>query len=182
MDRVTYKKYHEVLNELMFDEDKFDEFRDELKFISNEINKEPQFQIILEHPKLSKDDKKDMITSIFYGNVSKSVLTFCYNLIDNGMEKYFSRIGKDFEDRVNEKYGVVEVVAYTTLPINDDGMKKLKKILTKKLHKRIILSNKVEKSIVGGGILKIGDKIIDVSIKGRLDGIYRSINNSIINL
>ena len=40
------------------------------------------------------------------------------------MEKYFSRIGKDFEDRVNEKYGVVEVVAYTTLPINDDGMKK----------------------------------------------------------
>ena len=72
MDRVTYKKYHEVLNELIFDEDKFDEFRDELKFISNEINKEPQFQIILEHPKLSKDDKKDMITSIFYGNVSKN--------------------------------------------------------------------------------------------------------------
>ena len=75
----------------MFDEDKFDEFRDELKFISNEINKEPQFQIIIsEHPKLSKDDKKDMITSIFYGKCVKNQgFNILLQLIDNGMEKVF---------------------------------------------------------------------------------------------
>ncbi|HAG43979.1 MAG TPA: ATP synthase F1 subunit delta [Clostridium sp.] len=182
MDRVTYKKYNEVLNELMFDEDKLDEFRDELKFISDEIKKEPQFQIILEHPELSKEDKKDMLTSVFEENVSKSVLTLCYNLIDNSMENYFNRIGKDFDDKINDKYGVIEAVVYTVLPINADSMKKLKEILTKKLQKRVILSNKVDKSIVGGVVLKVGDKLIDVSIKGRLDDIHTSINNSIIKL
>jgi len=73
-------------------------------------------------------------------------------------------------------------VVYTVLPINADSMKKLKEILTKKLQKRVILSNKVDKSIVGGVVLKVGDKLIDVSIKGRLDDIHTSINNSIIKL
>jgi len=98
------------------------------------------------------------------------------------MENYFNRIGKDFDDKINDKYGVIEAVVYTVLPINADSMKKLKEILTKKLQKRVILSNKVDKSIVGGVVLKVGDKLIDVSIKGRLDDIHTSINNSIIKL
>ncbi|MEW9094801.1 MAG: ATP synthase F1 subunit delta [Clostridiaceae bacterium] len=182
MDRVKDKRYDEVLNELMFDEDKLDQFRDELKLISDEVKKEPQFQIILEHPGLSKEDKKDMITSVFKESVSKSVLTLCCNLIDNSMENYFNRIGKDFDDKVNDKYGVVEAVAYTVLPICSDSMEKLKEILTKKFKKRIILSNKVDKSIVGGVVLKVGDKLIDGSVKGRLDDIHMSLNNSIIKL
>ncbi|WP_315121814.1 ATP synthase F1 subunit delta [uncultured Clostridium sp.] len=182
MDRVADKKYNEVLNELMFDEDKLDQFIDELKFISDEVKKEPQFQIILAHPEISKEDKKDMITSVFEESVSKSVMTLCYNLIDKGMENYFNRVGKDFDDKVNDKYGIIEAVAYTVLPISVDSMEKLKEILTKKLKKRVILSNKVDKSIVGGVVLKVGDKLIDGSIKGRIGDIHTSLNNSIIKL
>lgn len=182
MDRVIDKKYHEVLNELIFEEDMLDQLRYELKVISDAVKKEPRFQLILEHPELSKKDKKDMIASVFKESVSKPVLTLCYNLIDNNMENYFNRVGKDFDDKVNDKYGVLEAVAYTVIPICTESMERLKEVLTKKLKKRIILSNKIDKSIVGGVVLKVGDKLIDGSVKGKLDDIHRSLNNSIIKL
>lgn len=182
MARIESKKYHELYQTLMIEENKLEQFRCEIKFISDILKNELQFRTIFQHPKPSKDEKKDMIISVFKESVSKEVLDFCYNLIDLGMEKQFIEICDEFDYIVDEKHGIIQATAYTVVPMRDNDMETLKGILAKKLKKKVVISNKVDKSIMGGVVLKVGDKIIDASVRGKLNDIHSSLNKSIIKL
>ena len=182
MDKLANRKNKDIFRLLMQNEDKIDEFRKDINFISEVIKKELQFKTIIEHPKPSKEEKKDMMQAVFKGTVSEEVLDFCYELIDLRMEKQLVEIYSKFDDAVYEKQGIVTAVAYTVIPMCADDITKLENTLTRKLKKRVRLSNKIDKSIMGGVVLKVGNKVIDSSVKSRLEEINISLNDAIIKL
>lgn len=177
MAELIGKRYAEALYEVAFELNKLEEFKEEINAVSRVFNDEPKLKNIFEHPKLSKNEKKDIIDSIFKGRVSQEILNLCYVVIDKGRESYLTSISKEYTKLSNEKQGIVEAKAITAIPMDDKEMKKLEQQLSKKLGKKVLLSNEVDSTIIGGVLVKIGDKIIDASIKGKLDDIYKDLNN-----
>lgn len=177
MAELVGKRYAEALYEVALELDKLEDFKEEIKAISQVLETEPQLKTIFEHPKLSKEEKKDIVNSIFKGRVSQEILNLCYIVIDKGREAYLTQISEEYIRLSNEKQGIVEAKAITAVPMDDKEMKKLEKQLSKKLDKKVLLSNEIDSTIIGGVLVKIGDKIIDSSIKGRFADLYKDLNN-----
>ena len=106
------------------------------------------------------------------------MLNFLYILIDKRREADILDIEKEYEELYNEHKNIVKVVAKTAIPMEDKAKVKLIKVLGEKLDKTIELTNEVDKSIMGGVLLQMEDRLIDGSIKAQLDSIGKAIGGA----
>ena len=177
MEKLVGKRYAEALFEAGLELNKLEEFKNEIKFVSDVFEGEEKLKIAFEHPKLSKNDKKDIINALFKGKLSDEILNLCYITIDKGREKYLTLISKEYKELSNAHQGIVEAKAATAIAMSKEEISQLQEKLSKQLNKKVVLTNTIDSSVVGGVLVKVGDKIIDGSIKGKLDSIYKSLNN-----
>lgn len=177
MEKLVGKRYAEALFEVAEEVNKIDEFREEIKFISDVFEQNERLRTIFEHPKLSKAEKKDILNELFKEKVSKEVLNLCYIMVDKGRGNDIKFVSPEFSKLANKKQGIVEARAITAVKMNDEEIKSLQDRLSKKFNKKVELLNTIDKSIVGGVVVEVEGKRIDGSIKGKLDDIYRSLNN-----
>lgn len=177
MAKLVSKRYAYALFEAGLELNKLNDFKENLMDIVNILEKEPQLKIILSHPKISKDEKKDILSSLFEGKVSQEVLNFLYILVDKRREGYLIDISKYFEELFNEHENIIEVTAITAVPMENKIIKKLTTVLTNKMNKTVKLKNVVDKEVIGGVLLKIENKVVDGTIKGQLNKMEKAIKN-----
>lgn len=177
MAKLVAKRYAEALFEVAAESNELDKVREEIDFIADVFESNPELKTIFTHPRLSKREKKAMIDELFKGKVSESVLNLCYITVDKGRERYLAEISKEYTIFSNREQGIVVAKALTAVPMSEDELNALEEKLSKQFNKRIQLSNQVDERVLGGVLLKIGDKVIDGSIKGRFEDIQRELNN-----
>lgn len=177
MAKLVSKRYAHALFEAGLELNKLEEFKEDLMLITHVLGKEPQIQNILSHPKITKDEKKDVITHIFGKQVSQEILNFLFVTVDKRREIYIMDISRQFEELFNEHENIVEVTAITAVPMDKKTQDRLTVVLGNKLNKTIKLKNTVDKDIIGGVLLKVENKIIDGTIKGQLESMENAIKN-----
>ena len=178
MAELVARRYAEALFEVALEVNKLDEIKDELNSVSNILESEQKLRTIFEHPKLSKDEKKDIINSLFKGKVSQEVLNFIYIIVDKRREKAIKSINKEYIALYNGEKGILEGTVTTAVPMNKTEIERLQNELKDKFKKNVVLTNKVDKDIIGGVLIRIEDKVIDSSIKGQLEEIKKLLNNA----
>ncbi len=177
MAELIARSYSLALFEAGLELDRINEFKEEIKDVNDVLVSDERLLKILEHPKISKDDKKELLNSLFKDNISQEVLNFLYILVDKRREKNITSIYDSFLKEYNDYNGIVEVSALTAVELDEERKEKLAKILSEKMDKTIILKNIVDEDIIGGVILRTDDKVIDGSVKGQLKEIERAIKN-----
>ena len=178
MAKLIGKRYALALFEAGQELEKLDSFKEELNYVTTILNEEPNLVTILEHPKISKKDKKELIMNVFRKSVSEEMLNFLYIIIDKGREKNILDINMEYKYLYNETKNIVEVVAVTAVPMDKGSQDKLTVVLSEKLGKTVRIENEVDKSILGGVLLKMENKIIDGTIKGRLESMEKTIKGA----
>ena len=128
----------------------------ELNQIKEILLKETELVSILTDPEVRQRDKDDLIDNIFKNNVTDEMLAM---------------IKKIFLKYTN----IVTVTVVTAIPMKKDAQDKFKDILSKKLDKDIIFENVVDETIIGGVLLKAGDKILDGTIKSELKSLEKEL-------
>ena len=177
MAKLVSKRYAYALFEAGLELNKLDVFKEDLQVIAHVLNVEPQIQKILSHPKISKDEKKDLMSSIFGGKVSQEMLNFLYIIVDKRREGNLMEISDQFNELFNEHKNIVEVTAITAVPMDRKAQDRLAVVLGNKINKTIRLRNIVDKDIIGGVLLKVENKIIDGTVKGQLESMEKAIKN-----
>lgn len=177
MEKLVGKRYAEALFEAGIELNKLENFKSEIEFVSQVLKSDDQLKTIFQHPKLSKNEKKDIINSLFKENVSEELLNLCYITVDKGREKHLEVISDEYRKLYNEKQGIIEAQALTAVAMSKEELENLQAKLSSKLNKKVELKNTIDTTVVGGVLVKVGDKIIDGSIKGKLNEVYRNLNN-----
>jgi F-type H+-transporting ATPase subunit delta len=85
-----------------------------------------------------------------------------------------------YRDLVNEHNNRVEAVAITVLPLTEADKNLLQTKLSKMINKNIALKNEVDPSILGGMLVKFGDKVIDGTIQSRLNELKENLAQIIV--
>lgn len=178
MAELVSRRYALALFEAGLELQKIDAFKDELTLLNDVFIREEKLLDILGHPRINKEEKKDMVDKIFQGSLSQEVFNFMYILIDKRRESNILEIKKEYDKLYNEQKNIIKVVARTAVPMEDEAKIKLSKVLGEKLEKTIELSNQVDPSIMGGVVLRIEDKLIDGSLKGQLEDIGKALVGS----
>lgn len=177
MAKLVGRRYAEALRDVALELNKLTEFKEEIVAVCDIFTNEPKLKTIFEHPKVSKDEKKDIMSSLFKDRISKEMLNLIYIIIDKGRMRDIDDIKNEYIVLSNKELNIVEAKAFTAVVMTEEERLELQEKLSKKLSKNIILENIVDKEVMGGVLVKIQDKVIDGSLKGQLEKLERELKN-----
>ena len=180
MAELVAKRYSQALFEVGKENNKLEEYLEEIKFIGDICSEYKDFFELLKTPKISINEKKDVFEETFEGKVSKEVNNFIKIILDKRRIKNIFEITKEYEKLVDKHNGVVKADAYTTMPLDKNTLKSLEEKLSKTTNKNVKLKNKVDETLIGGVKIVLGDKVIDGTIKKKLTNIESSLKKLIV--
>lgn len=169
MAKLVSTTYAQALFEVALELDNLDQIRDELGFINETFKTHPEFYEVFRTPKINKEERKDIITNVFGDKVSKEVMNFMKILIDKRRGTAVSGIYSEYVTMVDEKKGVVKAVVESAIELTSEEQIALTEKLAKVTQREVRLTCVVKPEVIGGLIVRIGDKVIDGSVKSRLD-------------
>lgn len=177
MAKLIGNRYASSLFDAGLELNKIEDFHKELNLIKDIFDSEYKLFQIFTHPRISKTEKKSLIDKVFRDGVSKEVSNFLFIIIDKRRERNLFEIIEEYNAIFNEYKEIVNVVAITAVPMEEKSKDKLKIVLQNKLNKKIQLSNEVDKSIIGGVLLKMNERIIDSTLISQLKDMETVIKN-----
>lgn len=178
MAKLVSKTYGEALFEIAMEsgEDKAQELMEEILGISAVLQQNPEFDELMKHPGIPKQEKLQVLKEVFQGRVSEELESFLEIIVSKERYRDMSGIFSYFVDRVKEtrKIGV----AYVTTAVELTAAQKSaveSKILETTVYKSMEMHYIVDASIIGGMIIRINDRVVDSSIRTKLDGLKKQL-------
>jgi F-type H+-transporting ATPase subunit delta len=148
-----------------------DRIESELIAIKSILDENIELQRLLYHPQITPAAKKELLDQLFKGKISEITGNFLALLVDRRRETYFGDIVDEFTALANAGRGIIEARVTSAVELKDKEKGELSGILARLTGKKVRISYVVDPSIIGGVIVRMGDKIIDGSIKARLSAI-----------
>jgi F-type H+-transporting ATPase subunit delta len=161
-------RYAQALFDIASEEKVFDRIEAELKAVKDILDENVGLQRLLYHPQITAAAKKELLDQLFKGKISEVTGNFLALLVDRRRETYFNDIVEEFVALANASRGITEAKVTTAVELNDTEKGELSSIMARLTGKKVQTSYAVDPSIIGGVIVRMGDKIIDGSVKTRL--------------
>lgn len=163
------RRYALALYQVAEEKGKVDEYLEDLRQIVDIIDKSEDFQQIIKHPQISTSKKKQTFISLFKGNVDEELLSFLLILIEKDRILYLKEKLNEMEKIHLERKNTLEAIVKTVLPLSKDQKHKLRAKLSEMYDKNIMLREELDNSIIGGVYVRVGNNVIDGTIKSKLD-------------
>ena len=176
---VIANRYAEALFQIGEEENKTDNLYNELKEVSSLMNTNKDLNNVMKSPLVSKKEKIQLIDTLFAGKVDNDLKNFLKILIEKGRITSINAIGETYKELLNEKNNILEGYVISAVPMNDEKIKELETELSKKYKKNVTIENKVDKSVLGGVLVRLGNTEIDGTIKTRLNGLKNQLSQVI---
>lgn len=171
------RRYALALYEIAREENKVDEVLQELRDIRTLLRENKEISVIIDNPEISKDEKKRFLKEILDGRVSQMVVSFICILIEKGRMANFTEKLEQYYAIYLEEHNTVKVLVKSAIELTDEERERLHKKLELKYKKNVILTCKIDKLLIGGLFVKVGNEVIDGTIANR----YNEIKSLMIN-
>lgn len=180
MAELVSKTYSEAIFDVAIEEGRLDDIQREFELIAKTLIEYPAFYEIICTPKIGNSEKKTVILETFENHVSQTLLNFLKIIIDKKRGTDILDIIKDFDRRVDDHKNIVKAKVESVIPLTEEQLETLKGNLNKLTGKEVILSNQINPELLGGISIQMGDRVIDGSVKFKLEGMLEGLTQIII--
>lgn len=150
-------------------EQKFSETADnDMQLIANTCEENRDLRLLLSNPIIKEDKKVAILNEIFKGKISEITTKFIAIVGRKGRASSLLLIAQEFHKFMNELKGIQEADITTAFPIDSDLKQDFEEIVKGISGKKADLSVSIDEDIIGGFLLKVGDRQIDETIKSKL--------------
>lgn len=170
-------RYAKALIDLTNEHGDLDEVKEDIEQISTILKANSELQAVLKNPIIKIDKKQSIMKALFSDKVKPEILSFFEIMVRKGRSDLIYATTLEFVREYNELRNIVhaEVVSASTLsPENSDAIKQQ---ISEQINAQVILTNKVDPSLIGGVVVKVGDRQVDVSLSGKLNKLERYLIN-----
>ena len=150
------------------------EWSDTLAFLSA-IMQDESLAAIVNNPRVGQDELTQLLLDICQDQVTGEATNFLKLLIENGRLKLAPQIAELFEKYKAEDEGYVDVDVITAYALTKAEEQSFATSLKKRLNKKVNIKSSIDKSLIGGFLVKAGDSVIDGSISGQLQQLAKRI-------
>jgi len=168
------KEYALALFEHAKEINKVDVFVNDLSVMLNAFKKDSDIMRIMDHPKVSTSEKKDILNKII-SDLDEGVLHFCYVLLDNGRFKDLFQIIDDYFLIVKESQNIMVVTATSAVELTAEEQNQIALNLEKKYGKKIEIIAIVNKNVIGGVKLEFDGKVLDDTLRMNIDDLKSNL-------
>lgn len=160
--------YAEALFSLALDENKLSKLQDEGKALSEIIEDNEDFLLLLSSHFMSREERKDVASKILK-DFDLDIVNTVKVIIDNNRVDYLKDVLQAFNSLCNEYRGVKEGLIYSAFPLNKETINKIKIKISKIENMDVELISKIDPTLIGGVKVVINSHVYDGSIKNQLE-------------
>ena len=176
MAKLISKTYGEALYELAVEEQKLDALSREAGTVREILRANPDFGKLMTHPKISKDEKVEVTENVFKGRVSGEMAGFLTIMVEKGRYSELDATLTYFIDRVKEDKQIGVAYVTTAVALDKAAQTKIKeRLLETTRYREMEMHYTVDPSIIGGMVIRIGDRVIDSSITTKLNELKKQL-------
>ncbi|MBO4325151.1 MAG: ATP synthase F1 subunit delta [Lachnospiraceae bacterium] len=168
--------YGHALFELAVEQNEIDSLMEEAAVVDEVFRTNPEFCSLLNHPRIGADQKAALIEEAFSGRVSGNMTGFLIILVRNDRQREIRSSLAEFMAEVKEyrHIGICHVVS--ALPLSDEQKSRLvNKLIETTDYREFEMDYRVDPDLIGGMTIRIGDRVLDSSIRSQLNGLRKSL-------
>lgn len=177
MAKLVSKTYGQALFELALEENALEQILEEEAFVKEVFAENEDLVTLLNHPKISKDEKIQVVENIFKGKISDTMLGFLVIVVTKERYDELNQIFQCLEEKVKEYKNIGVVSVTTAVELSDEQKARLtQRLLEVTSFKDLEFCYTIDPEIIGGMVLRIGDRVVDSSIRSEITEMAKSLS------
>lgn len=177
MAKLVSKTYGDALFALALESDSLTQFQNEAEVVTDSLKENEELQKLMHHPKIKKEEKIKLVEEIFKGRVSDEMVGFLRIIISKGRYESITDIFAYFMEKVKTYQGIGTAIITSAVALSDAQKEKLKaRLLETTDFKEIEMQYQVDKTLLGGLVIRIGDRVADSSIKSKIYDLSKNLS------
>lgn len=175
MVELVATRYGTAMFELALETNQVELIRDQLTWVKEVLSTETEFYRLLNHPKVTMNNKIKMVEDTFSEHVSKDIIGLFVIVIRKGRASELMDIMDYCLEEIERHLGIVQAYVESAVSLTDKQVEAIQKKLEDSTKKKVILHVSVNEDLIGGLVIRIGDRIVDNSIRGKMDTITKEL-------
>lgn len=168
-------RYAKALFDLSLEQKKADKVYQDMVLVEKVCHENRALVTTLKNPIVRSDYKQRVLVQLFQKNVEPATLAYFKLICKKNRAQTLPDASKVFISLYNDYKGIVQSTVTTAAALSDASRKDFESIIAKSTGKKVELEVKTDPTLIGGYILRIGDRQIDDSIKTKLNDLKREL-------
>jgi len=181
MKSIVGRRYALALLEVAEEKNLIQSFLNDFEIIEKALNEVKELDLAITSPLIQADKKDAILKNIFQDKVSEEISGFLHLISKKGRANALKEIIEAFKVLLDEKNGIVEVDVKSAVELDKIQSDALKQKLDRYTSKNTRIRLSVDKELIGGLTVKIGDTVLDSSIKHQLAQLSDSFKQGAFN-
>ena len=178
LNRKAARRYARALFQWAADNNQVDTTQGELERVLPQIRAVPDFEKVLVHPLIPHAQKGELLRRAFEGRIADPLLGFLVLLEERHRMDVLPAVCEDFTQQAMSYRGEVEGEVRSAVPVTAAERERLQRVLDRRLGKRARLSFQTDPELIGGLVVRVGDMVIDGSVKTSLGALREQLKRA----
>ncbi|HEX5610923.1 MAG TPA: ATP synthase F1 subunit delta [Solirubrobacterales bacterium] len=166
--------YAEALFEAGKDKGKLDSLQSQLSEFVDAVDGSQELQVFLFSPYLSSADKREGLSRAISG-AEPELTNFLELLVEKHRMPEIFRIRREFDELWKKENRRLDVTVVSAVELDEAVVKKIGEEVERQTGEAVELSSRVDDGILGGIVLRVGNMVLDASIRSRLEKLRKTV-------
>jgi F-type H+-transporting ATPase subunit delta len=174
---TTSKEYAEALFELAVSDEQTEEVSAGLETVISAIRQTPEYGKLLASAAIGKEARIAALDEAFSGKVPKALMGVLRMMVARGHISSLEAMAREYDELARQYHGEVVARVTSAVPLKEAEAVAIRQTLEKKLSRRVTLRCRIDPSLIGGVRVEADGKVIDGSIRNKLEQIKDVMNS-----
>lgn len=170
-DATVARRYAQALYEEAEAADKAEQIADDMRSVQESLDASRELDRFFRSPVIAREKKDAVIGKLFDGKVDPLIVRVMRLLVQKGREDILPDVIRQYGRLRDERLGVVEAQVKSAMPMEFDETEALRKALEAKTDQKVRLRIEVVPELLGGVVVRIGDRVYDGSVQHQLESL-----------
>jgi F-type H+-transporting ATPase subunit delta len=166
--------YARALFEVAQEHDALDEIQDQLGEFCDALAESREMQVFLFSPYFSSQEKKEGISKLIEGG-NEHFVRFLELLAEKHRMPAIFRIRSTFDELWAEERKLLPVTVTSAVELDEKLVKEIGKRIEEETGRKVELSSTVDPDVLGGLVLRVGNRVLDASVRARLERLRKQV-------
>jgi F-type H+-transporting ATPase subunit delta len=180
-ESIISVRYTKAIFSLANEKGILDVVKNDIELIFTLMNESEGLMQVFQNPVLKPSKKREIVKEIFGTTFHQITIAFINLLIDNRREVYLHSISRNFLTKYKHFKGIESGVFTTAILVDEKMLANVRTLVQNALKTQVELINHVDEKILGGFVLRVGDKQFDASVQSNFNKIRRKLLNTTVN-
>ena len=162
------RRYAEAAFEIALRDGTVEDWRRQLEMAADAMS-DPAVAEAIHNPAIPTADREAALAKGLEGQVQETVLNLLRFMVRRGRIEDLPRVVAEFQRLDDQRNGVVNAIATSAAPLQSSEIEALRERFEQMTGGKLKLSVDVDPSLLGGLVVRVGDQLIDGSVRSRLD-------------